>query len=506
MIIRIHTGNGALMIDDQPPPEAQQPQNKRLRTESSYENPMTIKTWMQELAILAAVLGVASTGCTPTKNDYVPPPPPEVTVAKPLRAPVRLIMEKTGNTEAVEEAVVSSRVRGFIESIPFKPGQEVALDDLLYEIERDEYQAIKDSAEAALSSATAAIAVAEGRVATVNAEVLRAGRDFERQKVLKQQNATSASEYDTAQAAMEAADANLISVKAAVQAAKASQQQAEAELVQAQQDLDYTKVRASIPGRISKTEVKLGNLVENGQALATIVNSDQVFANFTVSDREALRLQKMDSETHPDRAKLEQKDWSEFQVFLRRETDDTFRFQGHINYVDQRGIDPDTGTLGLRAIFENPDDLLLQGMFVHLRIPFGDDVNSLLVPEFALSRNNQGSFVLLVGDEQKVEQRSVTIGAKLDGWAVVRTGLTEDDVVIVQGLQRARPGAEVNPVMTTLKAEESSFIGGQNTGNANTGDAPGESAGGDPAAKEPNGDAAKAAPGDSSKSGNRSDL
>ncbi len=415
--------------------------NKLARARSFYENLMSLESWMRKLAVLVVISGLASAGCSSDKNDYVAPPPPEVTVARPVRASVRLVVEKTGNTEAVEQAVVSSRVRGFIEDVSFEPGAAVEPGEVLYVIEKDQYQAKKDSAAASVAAATAAIAVAEGNVATVDAEVSRASRDFERQIALKQQNATSVAEYETAQAAKESADANLVSANAEVQAAKAALQQAEAMLLQSQQDLDYTEVRASIPGRITKTSVKLGNLVENGQDLATIVNRDQVFANFTLSDREAIRLQQMEAESNPEKPKIEQKDWSQFEVFLRRETDDKFRFQGKINYVDQEGINRETGTLDLRAIFNNPDDLLISGMFVYLRIPFGDDRPSLLLPEAALSRNNQGPFVLLVGDDNKVEQRAVTSGAKLDGWVVIEQGLTENDSVVIEGLQRAKAGS-----------------------------------------------------------------
>lgn len=398
-------------------------------------------------------------GCSPSKNAYVEPPPPEVTVAKPLSEPVRLYLEKTGEMESVEQAEVRARVRGFIEKIEFEPGQNVKQGELLYLIEKEEYQAAREAADASFAASQASVAVAEGKVETVKAELSRSERELTRQESLKAQNATSIAEYDEALAAKESAEAGLVSANAGVVAAQAKQKQAKAALDKADLDLNYTEVKAPISGRITKTDVKLGNLIENGGALATIVNADQVFANFTISDREVLRLQKAELEhAKVDEPNVEQRDWHKIKVFVKREIDDRYAFQGRVDYVDRKGIDVKTGTLGIRALFENESNLLLPGLFVNIRIPYRRDGDAILVPQQAIFKSNRGNYVLTVNAEQKVERRDVVLGDAIDAWVIIEEGLTGDDRIVVQGLQRAIPGNEVKPSDIELKSD-SRFIG-----------------------------------------------
>ncbi len=420
---------------------------------------LPIESGMRATAIVVPILGVVLGGCQPTQNKYEPPPPPKVTAAKPLQQTVTLFLEKTGQTEAVENAEVRCRVRGFIEDIKFQPGQTVEAGKTLYVIEKDLYRAEKDSAEAAVLAAKAAVAVAEGTVEVQQAEVKRADQELKRQESLKAQNATSIAEYDTAVAAKNSADANLVSAEASVEAATADVAQAEAKLDQAELDFGYTDVLAPISGRISKTDTKLGNLVQNGDSLASIVNVDQIFVNFTVSDREVLRMQKVRLKKEPKRGdEIEPEDWYKIPLFVRRETDESFPFVGHLEYFDTEGVDAETGTLAMRGVFENPEELIFPGLFVHIRIPIAQSEGALLVPEKAVGRNDLGVFVLVVDDQQKVQQKLITTGQQLDGWVVVEKGITADDMVIIDGLQRARPGTEVTPIETELNADDSPFI------------------------------------------------
>ncbi len=419
---------------------------------------MNIERRGRQFAILIPAIVIALPGCSAPKSEYVAPPPVEVTVAKPLLQAVTLYLKKTGETEAAEHADVRARVRGFVEEINFEPGQSVKQGDLLYRIEKDQYQAEKDSAEALVAAAKAAIAVAKAQVTTAETEVARSGRELKRQETLIEQNATSQSEFDRALAEKESAEAIVIASNAAVEAAVAQHQQAVASLAQAQLDLDYTSVTAPIAGQVTKTAVKQGNLIEDGAELASIVNADQVFANFTISDREALGLQSSRSQAKTQPAQEVEGDWRTLPVFIRRETDDDFLFRGHVDYIDRQGIDAGTGTLAIRGIFDNPDGLLVPGLFVHVRIPVARDAEAILIPEKAIGRSELGNFVLLVGDENKVEQRMITTGQILDGWAIIKKGLTADDTIILDGLQRARPGTNVKPIDTTLQSDDSPFL------------------------------------------------
>lgn len=395
-------------------------------------------------------------GCTSTSNEYVAPPPPEVTVATPLNEPVRLFLESTGSLESVDQADVSSRVRGFIQKIEFQPGIEVKQGDVLYLIEKDQYQSARAAADAQLSAADASILVAQGQVATVQAELDRATQDLKRQESLREQNATSIAEYDAAKAAKQGAEATLVSANAQVEAAKADVKQAKAALEKADLDLGYTDVTAPISGMITKTDIKLGNLVENGDALATVVDTSRVFANFTVSDRESLRLH--DAQLEDGVEEMGQEKWEKIKVLIRREIDDSFNFEGHIDYVDREGIDPETATLGLRAVFQNPDRSLLPGLFVHIRIPVPREGKAILVPQSAVSKSSRGNYVLHVNSENKVERRDIELGPEIDEWVIVTKGLAEDDAFVVQGLQRAIPGNPVTPKTIELESK-SKFIG-----------------------------------------------
>ena len=425
-------------------------------------------------------------GCTRQENKYDPPPPPAVTTALPVRSKITPFLEQTGRTEASEEAEVRARVRGFIQQIRFQPGEPVEKAKVLYEIEPDQYEAILKSAIAKVAAANADIEVKTARLATLEAEVTRAKKELSREVELQAQNASSDAQYQNAVAASKAAEANLNSGKADVVAAQAKLGSAEAEQDQAQLDVDYTKVHAPINGAITKTYFKQGNLVENGDRLATVVNDSVIFANFSISDRTLLEFMKaqqlaqaeneIDPKTGEDR-------WRGVKVYLRRETDEGFPFEGELDYVDQAGIEADTGTLGLRASFKNDDRQLLPGLFVTVRIPAEDSVESLLIPEAALIRNDQGSFVMVVNSSDEVVQKKVTVGQTVSGWAIIQTGLSDKDRVIINGLQRARAGAKVVPTAKTLSVDAEALLRGR--GQPNTQPATAEPAANPPSSTAP---------------------
>jgi RND family efflux transporter MFP subunit len=378
-------------------------------------------------------------------------------------------LEETGETESAERAEVRARVRGFIESIEFEPGQAVEKGTLLYRIQPDEYQAAVQSAEAEVAAARAAISVATAEKATAEAEVNRAERELQRQRSLKAQDATSQTELDEAIAADESAKARLESATSAIEAAKAQLQQAEARLSRAKLDLSYTEVRAPIAGEVTKAEVKLGNLVDNGTELTAIVDDSRIFANFNVSDRQLLRFLERQADS-PQSRPPERERWQQTPVFLSREIDEGYPFEGRLDYIDREGIDAGTGTLGLRAAFDNSNAQLVPGLFVTVQIPLEETSDALIVPELAVQRDRVGDYVLAVTEQAKVERRGVGVGARRGGWAVIETGLAEGDRIVVEGLQRARPGAAVAPEPTELDVNNDDLFSRQQSGKNKSGE------------------------------------
>jgi RND family efflux transporter MFP subunit len=402
--------------------------------------------------VAAISLLALSLGCGGVSNEYVAPPPPDVTVATPVQHPVTQFVEENGETEASERAEVRSRVRGFVESIEFEPGQTVTRDTLLYKIEDAEYVAAVNSAIAEVAVADASIAVAEARVLTAEAEANRADREWKRQQTLLGQQATSQTEYDQARAANEGGVATLAAARSSVEAAKATRRQAQAKLDKAQLDLGYTRITAPIDGRVTSTDVKLGNLVENGTAMSVVLNNQRVYVNFTISDRQAIELQK--AQLKSENGRVTQDQWASIPVYLRRESDTGYPFQGVLNYVDQEGVSVTTGTLRLRAILDNPEGRLLPGLFVRVRVPVATRQDALLVPAQAVLRDRVGAFLMVVGAENRAERREVSTGEESGGWIVIDDGLAPEDRVIIAGSQRARPGAVVNPIDRTLSASD----------------------------------------------------
>lgn len=369
-----------------------------------------------------AVWIAIAAGCS-RQNQYEPPPPPKVTVARPLQQTVTNYLEETGTTEAVELVAVRARVTGFLEEIRFEAGDETTEADVLYVIEQREYKAKVDAARAELDAQ--------------KAEQARAQAEYDRELELQVQDATSEREVVTAKAARDVA-------KAAVDAASAA-------LDLAQRDLDYTEVRAPISGRVEKTLVKVGNLVDGVEAtqLTTILQYDPIYANFNISERMFLKI--LDGARDRDKRKI---DKEQVKLYLQRADDKGFPFEGHFDYADL-AVDQSTGTYMIRGIFPNPDRDIVPGLFVRIRLPLGVRENALLVPERAVGADQRGRYVLVVDDKGEVHRRNVTLGPRYGDMVVVKDeedGLDADDWVIIEGLQRARPGAKVSPEQTELTA------------------------------------------------------
>jgi RND family efflux transporter MFP subunit len=214
--------------------------------------------------------------------------------------------------------------------------------------------------------------------------------------------------------------------------------------------LGYTEVRAPISGRISEPLIKLGNLVENGTLLANITDSREVFVNFSVNDRDALRfLQRQRQGGISDEQSRAR--WEEQAIYLSTEVDTGFPHVGVLDYVDQTGVDPTTGTLGLRARFPNPEGILLPGTFVRLRIVSAEATEAILLPETCVLQDSKRTYVLTLDRQNVVSETEIRVREKVDGWVIVSAGLDETTLVIVEGLQKAQQNKPVTPEKIDLK-------------------------------------------------------
>ena len=368
---------------------------------------------MRALTLLISLGMLTLAGCGP-RNQYVAPPPPHVTVAQPVVKDVVDYLEFTGTTRATDVVDIRARVNGYLKKIAFSDGAMVHEGDLLFLIEPEPFEVALNSAKAKLQKAEAlySLAVAE----------------LKRTEPLVTQGALSQQELDLKKA-------DLATAKAGVGEAKSAIRQAELNLA-------YTRVLAPIKGRISRHMVDVGNLVQAEQTVLTRLESYQpIHAYFTVSESEMVRLMELARQKKLSRDELKGK---EIRLGLTGEVG--FPHVGRLDF-SELGIEPGTGTQMRRAIFPNEDQSLVPGMFVRVRLQVGEPAPRLLVSERALGADQRGAYVLVVNekDQNKVEQRPVKFGVAIDGMRVIESGIKPEDWVIVNGLQRARPGSPVNP-------------------------------------------------------------
>lgn len=373
---------------------------------------------------LVALLAVSSSCKKKDEaNVYAPPPPPEVVVANPAEREVIAYLNYTGTVEAAESVDVRARVQGFLVQQHFQAGQRVKKGDPLFDIDKREYEAAVDRAQAAVRAQEAALEGAENDA--------RLARELADQR--------AGPEID---AVIKAAKRDVV---------KADLIQAQAQLTTAKLNVEYCKVTAPIDGRITKAQIDVGNLVGRGEPtlLATIVQSVPAFVSVDVSESDVLGVRAMEAKAgKPERPEPEQAKQRTCELGLSNEA--AYRFPGRVDYVAPE-LNSQTGTLRVRARFENTDELLLPGLFARLRFPMSTR-KSLVVPESALLSDQQGRFAMVLNEKDEVEARRVKIGV-LDGSdRVVEDGLTPSDRVIVLGVLKARPGSKVTPKMLQAPA------------------------------------------------------
>jgi RND family efflux transporter MFP subunit len=352
-------------------------------------------------------------------NTYQAPPPPKVTVAPPIAKKVTRYFEGTGNAAAVNSANLVARVSGFLTEIKYSDGSAVKKGQHLFTIEPEPYQLKLQQAQAAEQAAQASAKQTEG--------------DFERQQELLQRQTASKAAFDAAQAKRDNDRARVL--------------QTQADTKQAQINLDYTKVVAPFDGIVAARQVSVGELVGGSgtQVLATMVQLDPIYVNFTASERDVLHVRAM-----LDARGQKANDLLGTEVEIGLQTDHGYPHKGKLDYIAPT-VNQGTGTLAVRAVLPNASRLMLPGFFVRVRVPM-QETDALLVPSVALGSDQAGRYVLVVNGENVVEQRKVEVGPSVGEMAVIESGLKPEDRVITSGLLRAVPGQKVDPLARTAGA------------------------------------------------------
>lgn len=349
------------------------------------------------------------------------PPPPQVSVAKPVVRDVVDNDDFIGRFQASEQVSIRSRVGGYLQSINFKDGQLVKQGDELFEIDQRPFIT-------AFNEATAQLAVAGSTLTYAQSE-------FNRVNTLVKSGSQTVSTLDDRRRELQSAQANL--------------QGSEASVERARLDLTYSKITAPLAGRINRHLISVGNLVQADQTeLTTIVALDPIDFYFDVDERRLLNY----AETARKNGKVLQEGGGGLKVNVRLGDRDQTKFSGTLNFAENT-VDQATGTLRVRARFANPDFILQPGLFGRVEIEGSNSYTAILIPDEAIAADQNERVVYVLNPDNTVTTKSVRPGPKLYGYRVIRSGLTGDEQIVVKGVVRVRPGAKVTPVTVQLPRE-----------------------------------------------------
>jgi multidrug efflux system membrane fusion protein len=373
-------------------------------------------------AIAGAILGLKAPNAV--ADTAAAPPATPVSVATVVQSEVATWDEFSGRLEAVERVDIRSRVAGTVQSVHFREGALVKQGDLLITIDPAPYAAEVERAEAQVAAALA-------RAAYTHSDIERAQR-------LWDEHAIAQRELDERSNAQREADANL--------------RAARANLLTARLSLSYTQVRAPVAGRVGRLEVTAGNLIAAGPGapvLTTLVSVSPIYASFDADEQVVTRALRGLSSGSSARAHLER-----IPVRMGTAAGTDTPFEGRLQLVDNQ-VDAKSGTVRVRAVFANEDGSLMPGQFARLRMGQAQSASALLVNERAVGTDQSKKFVMVVGADNKANYREVTLGANVNGLRIVTSGLKPSERIVVNGLQRIRPGAlvEPQPVAMDVKPE-----------------------------------------------------
>jgi membrane fusion protein (multidrug efflux system) len=422
--------------------------------------------WMLGLMLLTATVG-CDRGAKAAKSAEAPPPTP-VIVAEVTQRSVPIVRDYTARTEAVPTIEVRARVAGVLEEVLFKEGSEVKAGQTLFVIQREEYAAQLDTAKAQLAKAQADLtrardtSVVDRYRATLNqrkADLGRAQQDVNRYTPLARERAIPQQDLDTAlsqervaQAGVSAGEAELrdaeLAQRTQIQLSEAAVNSGKAAVTQAQLNLDYTTVKSPVTGVVGKVQVDQGNLVGKSDPtlLATVSAIDPIYADFPIAEVDYLKL--------APRIKLDptgRVQGSAPTISLILADGAVFPHKGRVVFVD-RAVDTKTGTISVRASFPNPDKVLRPGQFGRVRGVVEERPNAVLVPQRAVMDQQGTKVVYVVGSDNKVVMKPVTLDERIDDSTIVTAGLASGERVIVEGMQKVRPGMQVKPEETAGRA------------------------------------------------------
>lgn len=342
-------------------------------------------------------------------------PPPEVVVATPLVDQVVDWDEYTGRFQAQESVTIQSRVSGYLDAVHFEDGQLVEIGDLLFTIDQRSFQLAVQRSQAQVEAAQASLRLAEV--------------ERDRAQQLVDRNVGTEQDLDRARAEYAQALANV--------------SLSESDLAIAELDLEFSTITAPIRGRISAADVDIGALVIGGPAGATeltdIVSVDPIDFVFTASEADFLRYARLGQQGVRPSSRV-----SPNRILVQLMDEETWDREGQMDFVDNR-LDPNSGTITGRALFQNADGFLTPGVFGRARLIASQEYEALLIPDAAIVADQARSIVYVVGDDDMVESRQVRRGSLWRGLRVITDGLEEGDRIVISGLQRVRPGAPVTP-------------------------------------------------------------